>query len=87
MKQYLMQKEKTMNIYDLYHYIIDLENENNPENNNIIEALYNLIAITTDSADGLISEKNFDKTCDNFRQDFPNYQFPNCIYFKGDSNE
>ena len=82
-----MQKEAIMNIDDLYNDIEELEGEDNPDNNNLIKALENLIAITRDSAVGLISEKNFNKTCDNFRQDFPYYQFPNCIYFKGDSNE
>ena len=76
-----------MNIDDLYNDIQELEDENNQDNDNLIEALGNLITITRDSAVGLISEKNFDKTCDNFRQDFPDYQFPNCIYFKGDSDD
>lgn len=82
-----MQKEAIMNIDDLYNDIEELEDENNPDNDNLIDALENLISIMNDSAVGLISEKNFNKTCDNFRQDFPDYQFPNCIYFKGDSNE
>lgn len=76
-----------MNIDDLYDDILELEDENNQDNDNLIDALENLISIMNDSAVGLISEKNFNKTCDNFRQDFPYYQFPNCIYFKGDSNE
>ena len=76
-----------MNIDDLYNDIEELEDENNPDNDNLIDALENLISIMNDSAVGLISEKNFNKTCDNFRQDFPDYQFPNCIYFKGDSDD
>ena len=76
-----------MNIADLYDDIEELEDENNPDNDNLIDALENLISIMNDSAAGLISEKNFNKTCDNFRQDFPYYQFPNCIYFKGDSDD
>lgn len=76
-----------MNIDDLYNDIEELEDENNPDNDNLIDALENLISAMNDSAVGLISEKNFNKTCDNFRQDFPHYQFPNCIYFKGDSDE
>lgn len=87
MKHYLMQKEKTMNIDDLYDDIEELEDENNPDNEELILSLNCLISAMHASAVGLISEKNFNKTCDNFRQDFPYYQFPNCIYFKGDSNE
>lgn len=76
-----------MNIDDLYNDIEELEDENNPDNDNLIDELENLISIMNASTVGLISEKNFNKTCDNFRQDFPDYQFPNCIYFKGDSDD
>ncbi len=87
MKHYLMQKEKTMNIDDLYDDIEELEDENNPNNEELINSLSCLISAMHASAVGLISEKTFNKTCDNFRQDFPHYQFPNCIYFKGDSDD
>ena len=87
MKHYLMQKEKTMNIDDLYDDIEELEDENNPDNEELINSLNCLVSAMNASAVGLISEKNFNKTCDNFRQDFPYYQFPNCIYFKGDSDD
>lgn len=82
-----MQKEAIVNIDDLYNDIEELEDENNLDNTKLILSLNCLISIMNDSAVGLISEKNFNKTCDNFRQDFPDYQFPNCIYFKGDSND
>ena len=82
-----MQKEAIMNIDDLYDDIEELEDENNPDNEELILSLNCLISAMNDSAAGLISEKNFNKTCDNFRKDFPYYQFPNCIYFKGDSDD
>ena len=82
-----MQKEAIMNIDDLYNDIEELEDENNPDNEELINSLSCLISAMDASAVGLISEKNFNKTCDNFRKDFPDYQFPNCIYFKGDSDE
>ena len=74
-----------MNIDDLKEDIEELENENGEQN--LIDSLYNLIFITEQSFDNEISEKNFEKDCENFRNDFPDYQFPNCIYFKGQINE
>lgn len=82
-----MQKEAIMNIDDLYDDIEELEEENNPDNEELINSLNCLVSAMNASAVGLISEKTFNKTCDNFRQDFPYYQFPNCIYFKGDSDD
>ena len=74
-----------MNIDDLYNDIEELQYEN--KNENLINALENLISITNLSFDNRISEKNFEKDCENFRNDFPDYPFPNCIYFKGQINE
>lgn len=74
-----------MNIDDLYNDIEELQYEN--KNENLINALENLISITNLSFDNIISEKNFEKDCENFRNDFPDYPFPNCIYFKGKPDE
>ena len=74
-----------MNIDDLYDDIEELQHENADQN--LINALENLITITDQSFDNEISEKNFEKECTNFRNDFPDYPFPNCIYFKGQSDE
>ena len=74
-----------MNIDDFKEAIEELENKNKKKN--LIDSLYNLIFITEQSFDNEISEKNFEKDCENFRNDFPDYPFPNCIYFKGQINE
>lgn len=76
-----------MNIDDLYDDIEELKDENNPDNGELINSLNCLVLAMNASAVGLISKKNFNKTCDNFRQNFPYYQFPNCIYFKGDLDD
>ena len=70
-----------MNIDDLYDDIEELQNENADQN--LINALSNLISITNLSFDTEFLKKNFEKDCKNFRNDFPDYPFPNCIYFKG----
>lgn len=74
-----------MNIDDLYEDIRELQDENADQN--LIDSLEELILITDLSFDNRISEKDFNKHCDNFKKDFPDYPFPNCIYYRGSTGE
>jgi len=75
-----------MNIDDLKNDLEEMENDED-EDQNLVGCLYGLIEYVRQSELGLISEKNFEKECTNFRNDFPDYPFPNCIYFKGQPDE